>query len=82
MKIQFTLDWNPFKTNSELFEVIASIVWNEFHGEALNITYTDNKISFTFKKGRWSDSRDFNKETFRTECGKVNVRTTYGIEIA
>lgn len=50
MKIQFTLDWNPFKTNSELFEVIASIVWNEFHGEALNITYTDNKISFTFKK--------------------------------
>lgn len=82
MKIQFTLDWNPFKTNSELFEVISSIVWNEFRGEALNIDYTDKKLSFTFKKGSWSDSLDFDKKTFSDECGKVNIRITYGIEIA
>lgn len=81
MEIQFTLDYNPFKTNLELFEAITSIVWNEFHGDALNITFIDNKISFTFKKGCWSDSCDFNKEIFRKECGKVSVRIMYGLLI-
>ena len=80
MKIEFTLDWNPFGTNDDLHFFLSGIIWNEFQSVLEDFSYENKKVSFTYKKID-SKSLDFDKKNFREECGKRNVRTTYGIDV-